>query len=60
MHGLRTRSLSEKARPASPQNPLQTTDQRGDRAWADLRLQEKGSPALRKHKVWDNEVDASV
>lgn len=56
MHDLGTKSLPEKAR---PQNPLQTTSQLGDRAWADLGLQGKGSTALQKHKVWGNGVDAS-
>lgn len=59
MHDLRTKSLPEKASPASPQNPLQTTNQLGNRAWANLGLQEKGSTALQKHKVWVNEADAS-
>lgn len=59
VHDLGTKSLPEKASPARPQNPLQTTDQLGDKAWADLGLQEKGSTALQKHKVWGNEADAS-
>ena len=32
LHDLRTKSLSERPSPASPQNPLQTTDQPGDKS----------------------------
>lgn len=58
MHDLGNKGLPEKASPDSPQNLLQITRQPGDRAWADLALQEKGSTALQKHRVWGNEADA--